>query len=140
MGINPQALMVEAQLFMPIWYTLLAVLAQRAFLIRFAATVHMHVREQPICQHTKEQNALVHQQMKIVNENLTGTSPASALAKIVHQQPAACIRRQGYSRRGEPCPGRVTAADADIIIGKSTFPCPRLPALAFASGFPFPAK
>ena len=69
----------------------------------------MHIRRQPICQHTKEQGGtLVRQQMKIVNEDVTGGFARQHMAEIVHQQPAACrVRWAGIlPQEGEPCAGK----------------------------------
>lgn len=74
-GINCKLRMVEAQLF----HADLIYLAPQPHRFRSgqkavtACNDHMHICRQPICQHAKEQRcALVRQQMKIVNKDITG--------------------------------------------------------------------
>ena len=103
--------MVEAQLF----HADLIYLAPQPHCLRggqkavTACNDYMHIGRQPICQHTKEQRGtLVRQQMKIVNEDVTGGFARQHMAEIVHQQPAACrVRWAGIlPQEGEPCAGK----------------------------------
>ena len=110
-GINCKLRMVEAQLF----HADLIYLAPQPHRFRSgqkavtACNDHMHICRQPICQHAKEQRcALVRQQMKIVNKDITGGFARQHMAEIVHQQPAACrVRWAGIlAQEGEPCAGK----------------------------------
>ena len=110
-GINRKLCMVEAQLF----HANLIYLAPQPHRLRggqkavAACNDHMHIGRQPICQHAKEQGGtLVRQQMKIVNEDVTGGFARQHVAEIVHQQPAACrVRWAGIlPQEGEPCAGK----------------------------------
>ena len=50
----------------------------------------MHIRRQPVCQHTeKQRGALVGQQVKIVDEQIAGRFPRQLMAEIVRQQASA---------------------------------------------------
>ena len=50
----------------------------------------MHIRRQPVCQHTKERgNASIRQEMKIVHKDIAGFFSRQLMAEIIHQQSAA---------------------------------------------------
>ena len=50
----------------------------------------MHIRRQPVCQHTKERlDASIRQEMKIVRKDIAGCFSRQLMAEIIHQQSAA---------------------------------------------------